>query len=110
MKLNVRAFAHAVAVTWVAMYATCRILFALAPKETMSAFEYVMHTDLNPIVLPVTWGGFFVGLVCIYAVVALAAGAAAWLYNEFAGHNVKQVECRTSYGPTAGGKLGHHGV
>lgn len=84
MKLNVGAFAHAIALVWAVLYTLCRLLVLAAPKETMAFFGYVMHADLNAIVLPVTWGGFFVGLVVVYAVGAASAGAAAWLYNRLA--------------------------
>lgn len=66
------------------MYVVCRPLFAVAVQESMAAFGYVMHTDLTPITRPVTWGGFFVDLFVVYAVVAAAAGAGAWLYNRLA--------------------------
>jgi hypothetical protein len=106
MKLNIGAFAHAVAIVWTVLYAICRLLFAVAPKETMTFFGYVMHTDLSPITRPVTWDGFFVGLVVVYIAVAASAGAGAWLYNRLA-HTSEAVsgEPTAFHGPVAGGTV-----
>jgi hypothetical protein len=84
MKLNVRAFAHAAALVWTALYALCALLIALAPKQTVAAFGYVMHADLSLISRSVTWDSFLAGLVSWYLLVALSTGAAVWLYNRFA--------------------------
>lgn len=49
MKLHVRAFAHAIAIVCTLLYVLCALLVAAAPKETMAAFGYIMHTDLTPL-------------------------------------------------------------
>ena len=56
----------------------------MAPTQTTAVFGYVLHADLSPIMRSVSWGGFFVGLVCWYLLVAISAGAGASLYNRLA--------------------------
>ena len=87
MKLNVRAFAHAIALVWTALYSVCALLVAVAPTQTTAAFGYVLHSDFSPIMRSVSWIGFFVGLVCWYLLVAVSAGAGAALYNRLAQDN-----------------------
>ena len=97
MKLNVRAFAHAIALTWSLLYVLCRLLFVVAPRETTAFLGYLIHSDLASIARPVTWDGFFIGLVVIYLLVALVAALSAWLYNQFAGVLTAEANGRASH-------------
>jgi tryptophan-rich sensory protein len=105
MKFHVGAFAHAVAVVWTVLYVLCALLIVVIPKETVTAFGYIMHADLTSLVREVTWNGFFTGLVVWYALAAVSAASGAWLYNRLlTAEQAVSEEPRASYGPMPGGK------
>jgi len=115
VKLDVRAFAHSIGIVWAVAYTLCRVLFALAPGESMRYFGMVMHADLRPIMQPITWTGYFVGLAFVYGFGALAAGIAAWLYNRLRTEELilgayEEDKSPSGYGPWAGGPAGHAGA
>jgi hypothetical protein len=81
MKLNVRAIAIAQGATAGILFVLCRLVFTLAPDTTLAAMKYLFHTDWSGISVPMTWGGFFSGLVVFTILMALAGAAWAWIYN-----------------------------
>ena len=96
MKLNIKAIAIAEAVVAGILFVLCRLLFALAPDTTLAAMKYLFHTDWTGIAVPVTWGGFFLGLVFFMALTAVVGAVWAWFYNRFARETrVTPVEVRT---------------
>ena len=84
MKLNVKAIAIAEAVVAGSLFVLCRLAFTLAPDTTLAAMRYLFHTDWTGIAVPVTWGGFFLGLVVFMAFTAVVGAVWAWFYNRFA--------------------------
>ena len=84
MKLNVKAIAVAHAAVAGILFVLCRLLFTLAPDATLAGMKYLLHTDWTGIAVPVTWGGFFLGLVVWMVFAALVGALWAWLYNRIA--------------------------
>jgi hypothetical protein len=84
MKLNVKAIAIAEAVVAGILFVLCRLAFTLAPDTTLAAMKYLFHTDWTDIAVPVTWGGFFLGLVVFMAFTAVVGAVWAWFYNHLA--------------------------
>ena len=84
MKLNVKAIAIAEAVVAGILFVLCRLAFTLAPDTTLAAMRYLFHTDWTGIAVPVTWGGFSLGLVVFMGFSGVGGGVGAWFYNGFA--------------------------
>lgn len=84
MKLHVWPLAGAVGIVTAVLFAICAFFVAVAPETTIAFFSYLLHVDLTGLARPITWAGFFAGLLGVGLGMALAAGAAAWLYNRIA--------------------------
>ena len=84
MKLNVKAIAIAEAAVAGILFVLCRLLFTFAPNTTLAGMKYLFHTDWSGIAMPMTWGGFFLGLVVFTVFMALVGAAWAWIYNYIA--------------------------
>lgn len=84
MKLDVRAFAIAAAITAAALFLICASFVVVMPKETTNLAGYLIHADLSGISRSLTWGNFFGGLACWTAGAGIVAGALSWLYNGLA--------------------------
>ena len=85
MKLNIKAIAIAEAVVGAALLILCRLAFAIAPDGTLATLKYLTHIDWSPVTIPVTLGGFILGLVVFTILMALIGCAWAWIYNRIAG-------------------------
>ena len=84
MKLNVKAIAIAHGAVAGILFVLCRLVFTLAPEGTLAAMKYLFHTDWSSVAVPVTWGGFFIGLV-LFTIFAGVVGATwASIYNQLA--------------------------
>lgn len=83
MKLNVKAIAIAEAAVAGILFVLCRLVFTLAPDTTLAAMKYLFHTDYSSM-LPVNWGGFFLGLVVFTVFMAVVGAVWAWIYNRLA--------------------------
>ena len=84
MKLHVWPLAGAVGIVTAVLFAICAFFVAIAPEATMAFFSYLLHVDLTGLARPITWAGFFAGVLGVGLGMALAAGVAAWLYNRIA--------------------------
>lgn len=83
MELDPSAFGLAAGIVTAALFSLCTLAVALAPGFTSAAFSYMLHVNLTGISRPVTWGGYFGGVMCLSLVVGAAFGAAGALYNRF---------------------------
>jgi 2TM family of unknown function (DUF5676) len=81
MKLNIKAIAIAEAIVAGTLFVLCRLAFALAPDATLAALKYLTHIDWSSVTMPVSWGGFLLGLVVFTILVAVVGAAWAWIYN-----------------------------
>ena len=81
MKLNIKAVVIAEAVVGVVLFALCRVAFVLAPEGTLATLKYLTHIDWSPVTMPVTLGGFILGLIAFTIFIAAIGGLWAWIYN-----------------------------
>ena len=84
MKLNVKAIAIAEGLVMAAVFVICAFVIAVAPEQTAAATRYLFHIDLSSLARPISWGGFFAGLVVFSVFMAAVAGLWASIYNRFA--------------------------
>lgn len=84
MELNVRAIAIAHAAVAGILFVLCRLLFTLAPEIMHAANRYLFHADWSEVAVPMTWGGFFLGLVVFTAFMSVVGATWAWIYNYMA--------------------------
>lgn len=84
MKLNVKAIAIAQGSAAGILFVLCRLVFTLAPDTTLAAMKYLFHIDWSGIAVPVSWGGFFLGMVMLMVFAALVGSAWASIYNRLA--------------------------
>ena len=84
MKLNVKAIAIAQGAVAGVLFVSCRLVFTLAPDATLGAVKYLFHTDWSGVAVPVTWRGFFLGLVVLMGFAALVGAAWTSIYNRLA--------------------------
>jgi hypothetical protein len=80
MRVGIKQFAVAVAAAWAAWYAACYLLVAVAPGQLQSVLSFALHYDLNA-VRPVSWGGFFGGLLVSTVWVAVFAATIGAFFN-----------------------------
>jgi uncharacterized protein DUF5676 len=85
MKLNIKAIAIAEAAVGAALFILCELAFAVAPEATLSTLKYLTHIDWSPVTMPVTLGGFIVGLIVFTIFIAVIGAVWAWIYNLVAG-------------------------
>ena len=84
MKLNIKAVVIAEAIVGAALFVLCRVAFVLAPVGTLATLKYLTHIDWSPVTMPVTLGGFFLGLIVFTFFSAVVGGVWAWIYNRVA--------------------------
>lgn len=84
MKLDVRAVAVAEGLVVAAMFAICAFVVAMVPEQTAAATKYLFHIDLSGITRPISWGGFFSGLIVSTVAMGLVGAVWASIYNRFA--------------------------
>lgn len=84
MKLNVKAIAIAQGAVAGILFVLCRLVFTLAPDATLAGTKYFFHTDWSSVAVPVSWGGFFLGLVLLVVFAALVGAAWVSIYNGLA--------------------------
>ena len=63
MKLNIKAYATAHAITAAILFVVCSFFVGFLPDPTLSFTRYAFHTDLSGIMRPLGIGGFIVGLL-----------------------------------------------
>ena len=104
MKLNVKAIAIAHGAVAGILFVLCRLVFTLAPESTIAAMKYLFHTDWSSVAVPMTWGGFALGLLLFGVFAALVGATWASIYNWLASEpNVASTRART----TKTGKLAY---
>lgn len=84
MKLDVRAIAISEGLVMAAVFVICAFVIAVAPEQTAAATQYLFHIDLSSLARPISWGGFFAGLVVFSVFMAAVAGLWGSIYNRFA--------------------------
>ena len=84
MKLNIIAIAIAEAVVGGALFILCSLAFALAPDTTLAALGYLTHIDWSTVAMPVSLGGFVIGLIVFTIFMALVGAVWGWIYNRIA--------------------------
>ena len=84
MTLNVKAIAIAQGAVAGILFVLFRLVFTLAPDATLAGTKYLFHTDWSSVAVPVTWGGFFLGLVLLVCFATLVGAAWASIYNGLA--------------------------
>jgi hypothetical protein len=82
-ELDSRAFGMAAGVVAGIVFTLCAFAVAIAPASTTAALSYMLHIDLTGLSRPLSWGGYFSGLLCVSFGVGLAFAAAGALYNRF---------------------------
>jgi hypothetical protein len=63
----------------------CALAVALAPEASVASASYMVHLDLAGLAPSVTWGSFFVGLICWSLGTGLVFTTTAAFYNRFLG-------------------------
>lgn len=86
MKLNIKAVAVAEGLIVAAVFVVCALVIAIAPEQTAAATRYLFHIDLSGLARPISWGGFFSGLIVSSVAMGLAGALWASIYNRFAHH------------------------
>jgi hypothetical protein len=84
MKLDIKAVAVAEALVVAAVFVICAFVVAVLPEQTAAATKYLFHIDLSTLVIPISWGGFFSGLLVSSIAMGLAGALWASIYNRFA--------------------------
>lgn len=82
MRFDTKRFAFAVAAGWAVWYAICYFLVAVAPEQTQAVLSFAFHYDLSA-VRPVSWAGFFGGLLLSTAWIAVFAATIGGFFNAF---------------------------
>lgn len=80
MRFDTKRFAFAVAGGWAVWYAICYFLVAVAPAQIQAVLSFAFHYDLNA-ARPVSWGGFFGGLLLSTAWIAVFAATIGGVFN-----------------------------
>jgi hypothetical protein len=82
MKLHITAFANAAAIVTAVLYSLCSLALAVFPDRAYPFFSFLFHVDLQPSVVPMSWGVYIGGLV-IWVIASWLTGAGlAGLYNR----------------------------
>ena len=81
-ELDPWAFGLSAMIVTAVLFTLCALAVALAPGFTSAAFGYMLHIDFTGISRPVTWCGYFGGVMCLSATVGFAFAAAGALYNR----------------------------
>ena len=84
MRFDTKRFALAVAAGWAAWYAVCYFFVVVAPDQAQAVLSFALHYDLNA-ARPVSWGGFFGGLLLSTAWIAVFAATIGGFFNAFGG-------------------------
>lgn len=84
MKLNVKAVSIAEGLVVAVVFVICTFVIAVVPEQTAPATRYLFHVDLSGLARPISWGGFFSGLIVSSIAMGLAGAAWASIYNRFA--------------------------
>ena len=85
MKLRVYPFSFAVGIVTAAAFTVCAFFVAVAPEATAAFIGYLLHIDLSGVTRPVTWGGYFAGVLGVGIWTGLWAALVAKLYNRSVG-------------------------
>lgn len=80
--LRVRSLFTATAIMSALAYIICVVFIALAPKATMTFFDYIFHADLSSISRSVSFDSFLIGLFAWSLGTGLYAALIARLYNR----------------------------
>ena len=81
MKLNIKAYATAHAITAAILFAVCSFFVGFLPDQTLSFTRYAFHTDLSGVMRPLSIGGFIVGLLVTSLGWGLLSLIMASIYN-----------------------------
>jgi len=81
MKLNLKAYATAHAITAAILFAVCSFFVGFLPDQTLNFTRYAFHTDLSGIMRPLSIGGFIVGLLVTSLGWGLLSLIMAGIYN-----------------------------
>ncbi len=84
MKLDTKRLVMAVAAGWAVWYAICYFFVAVAPDQLQAVLSFAFHYDLSA-ARPVSWGGFFGGLLLSTAWIAVFAATIGGFFNAFGG-------------------------
>ena len=86
MKLDIKKFSLAVAVTMGAIYIICLVFVLLFPSVALQLLGWLVHlvnVDKFAGDVQITFLGFVLGLVQVLVYTYLAALLGAWLHNKF---------------------------
>lgn len=81
MKLNIKAYATAQALTVAILYVGCSFFVRFLPDASVSIARYVFHADLSGMMRPLSLGGFIVGLLVTSLGWGLLSLIMASIYN-----------------------------
>ena len=84
MKLDIKAVAIAEGLVVAAVFVICAFVVAVVPEQTAAATRYLFHIDMSGIARPISWRGFFSGLIVSSVAMGLAGALWASIYNRFA--------------------------
>lgn len=82
MKLNIRAFAIAMAIAAAILYAICSFFVGFFPAAAMSLAGYILHMDLSGVMRQFSLAGFVVGLLAVSVGWGILSLIAAGVYNR----------------------------
>lgn len=88
LRLDATSFGFAAAIVAAALFTLCALAVALAPEWTTLAASSLIHLDLSNLARTLTWGGFFVGLICWSVGTWLVFASVAGLYNRLQSRRV----------------------
>ena len=81
MRLDTRALTISAVLTTAIAFTVCAVLAAVAPDSLSMFTAYTMHTETPAMMRTVSWGSYFVGLVCMSVAAGLLTALFATLYN-----------------------------
>jgi hypothetical protein len=83
--LETSAFGLAGASIAALLFTICAVAVALAPEASVASASYMIHLDLTGVSRSITWGSFFLGLICWSLGTGLVFATTAAFYNRFLG-------------------------
>lgn len=89
-RLDVRAFALAVALVGAIAFVLCTLLVTAAPEVYIALATPIFHVNANALPAAISTSGFFVGFVVWTLTVTLLAAGVGFVYNRFSRGGVAQ--------------------
>ena len=82
MRIDSKTLGIATALGVAGAFTICTLVVALAPGGATTFLSYALHIDLTSLTRPLTWGGYFAGLLLTSAYFGALVAAIAGIYNR----------------------------